>query len=119
MNRRRARGSLERQVLEVLWGMPDGATTGDVLERLGDDLAYTTITTILVRLADKGLATRERRGRVHVYRAVNSEADLTAQRMREILEPSSDRTLALSRFVDGLSKRDEAALRRILDELDQ
>ena len=115
---RRADGTLERAVLEQLWIRPEGATPGEVRKSLADELAYTTVMTILARLWRKGLVERDREGRAFRYRAVSSEADLTADRMRALLDPVGDRRLVLSRFVDGLSEGDEAELRRILEDLE-
>lgn len=119
VQKRRATGTLERMVLEQLWLRPGGATPREVKEALADDLAYTTVMTILARLWKKGLVEREPSGRAFRYRALSGEADLAANRMQQALEPVDDRSLVLSRFVDGLSDDDELALRKILDELDQ
>jgi len=115
---RRATGSLERAVLERLWLAPEGATPGEVRRALDEDLAYTTVMTILRRLWQKGLVDRELRGRAYAYTAKTSEADLAATGMHAVFTAASDRRAALSRFVDGLSKRDEQALRKILDKTD-
>jgi len=106
-------------VLEQLWKTPEGATPREVRAALGGDLAYTTVMTILRRLWQKGLVTRELRGRAYRYCAKASEADLAARGMHAAFAPVNDRRSALSRFVDGLSKRDEDTLRRVLDELDR
>lgn len=116
MAERRATGSLEREVLEQLWKTPRGATPRDVRAAMGDELAYTTIMTILRRLWQKGLAERELHGRAYVYRAKASEADLAATSMHAAFAPVRDRREALTRFVDGLSKADARALRSVLDE---
>ncbi|HXH59398.1 BlaI/MecI/CopY family transcriptional regulator [Iamia sp.] len=116
MAERRATGSLEREVLEQLWQAPQGATPRDVRAAMDDELAYTTIMTILRRLWQKGLAERELHGRAYVYRAKASEADLAANGMHAAFAPVRDRREALTRFVDGLSKSDARALRRVLDE---
>ena len=108
-------GALEHDVLVQLWAMPDGGTPADVLEALGDDLAYTTVMTILSRLYQKDLVDRERRGRAYLYRPKLSEAELTANRMREHMVGSSDKKEVLSHFVDGLSARDARTLRALLD----
>lgn len=117
MSERRQNGQLERAVLEQLWLLPDGATPREVMDRLDKNLAYTTVMTILTRLWRKGLVTREAEGRAYRYTVLATEADLTAERMRSLLDPANDRHLVLSRFVSGLSKRDEAALRKVLDDL--
>lgn len=118
MAARRAMGALEAEVLARLWARPAGATPRDVLDDLGGELVYTTVMNILVRLWRKGLATRERQGKAFVYRAMVDEADLASRRMRAQLDVASDRTAALSRFVDDLPDDDAAALRELLRRLD-
>jgi len=113
---RRSMGELEYEVLTQLWILESPATPAEVLDALDADLAYTTVMTILTRLADKGLVVRERRGRAYAYAPVVSEAELTAQRMHAVLEGSSDRRAALNGFVQSLSKRELTTLRRLLDE---
>lgn len=115
MTDRRPMGALEAQVLDQLWRCPAGATPGEVLEDLGLDLSYTTVMTILTRLWQKGLATREKHGRAFCYRAAISEAELAAQRMAILLGNAKDRRGALSKFVESLSARDARALRSLLE----
>ena len=118
MSDRRPMGALETDVLRALWASATPSTPAEVLRQLGTDLAYTTVMTILTRLWRKGLVEREQQGRAYAYQALVSEADLTAKRMKETLAATKDREAALTRFVDSLSKRDERALRRVLDDLD-
>ena len=107
-------GSLEAAVLERLWAHTEGATPAVILDEMGGDLAYTTVMTVLTRLWEKELASRERHGRAYVYRAAVSEAELVAQRMSAALDRATDRNATLTRFVGGLSKKDERILRRLL-----
>ncbi|MDG9706621.1 BlaI/MecI/CopY family transcriptional regulator, partial [Streptomyces sp. DH37] len=58
--RRRGQGELEVQVLSALCEAPGPVDTAWVRERLGGDLAYTTVITILTRLLAKGAVVRER-----------------------------------------------------------
>ena len=118
MAERRAMGALEMTVLSCLWRSDDAMTPADVIDSMDDPPAYTTIMTILTRLWHKGLVDREPRGRAFAYRPLVSEAELAAQRMRATLLAASDRQDALSHFVGTLTKREERALRRILDDLD-
>lgn len=115
---RRPTGSLEAAVLDVLWASEDPCTPASVLDALDGDLAYTTVMTVLSRLWQKGLAEREQVGRAYAYRAVVSEADLAAARMRDTLAGTSDRSATMSRFVDGLTKREARALRDALEGLE-
>jgi len=117
MVRRRAQGTLEAEVLAVMWAADDAMTPAEVRAAMGTDLAYTTIMTIQTRLLDKGLVERERRGRAFAYRPTVTEAELAARRMSQALIAASDREAVLGRFVDELSVKEAQALRRVLDEM--
>ncbi|WP_282701656.1 BlaI/MecI/CopY family transcriptional regulator [Streptomyces sp. CC219B] len=112
--RRRGQGELEGLVLSVL-GEADGpATAGWVQERLGGDLAYTTVITILTRLLAKGAVTRERAGRSFAWTPVADQAGLAAHKMRKLLDGESDREAVLASFVTSLGPGDERLLRELL-----
>lgn len=114
---RRAAGELEAAALAVLQEAGTALTPGEVRERLGARLAYTTVVTILSRLHAKGVLTRVRSGRAYAYAPVADEPGLAARRMRGVLEATGDREAVLARFVSGLSSADERLLRRMLGEL--
>jgi predicted transcriptional regulator len=111
---RRAAGQLEAAALAVLQSAGSALTPGQVRDRLGDDLAYTTVVTILSRLHAKGVLTRLRSGRAYSYAPVADEPGLAARRMRGVLDAEADREAVLARFVSGMSPEDEQALRRML-----
>jgi|SRR5437764_8278973 len=113
-NARRAPGELEAEVLAVLWSAGEPVSPADVQQRLEGELAYTTVVTILSRLHEKGVATREKQGRSYVYRPVDDEPGLAARRMRKVLDEEPDRRSVLARFVSNLSKSDEQLLRKLL-----
>lgn len=114
--RRRGQGELETQVLAALRAAPGPVPAGWVQERLGGDLAYTTVVTILTRLHAKGAVTRERSGRSFKWTAVADEAGLAALRMRRVLDSeAADREAVLASFVSALSPGDEQLLRALLD----
>ncbi|MFD3579956.1 BlaI/MecI/CopY family transcriptional regulator [Streptomyces sp. NPDC058644] len=112
--RRRAQGELEAQVLAVLHGEAGPVNAAWVQERIGGDLAYTTVMTILTRLLAKGTVTRERVGRSFVWRSAADEAGLAALRMRKVLDGERDRGAVLASFVTTLSPADERMLRGLL-----
>ncbi|KUN24894.1 CopY family transcriptional regulator [Streptomyces antibioticus] len=114
--RRRGQGELEVQVLSALRAADGPATAGWVQERLGGDLAYTTVITILTRLLAKGAVTRERVGRSFVWTPVSDEAGLAARRMRRLLDGESDREAVLASFVTSLEPDDERLLRELLGQ---
>ncbi|GAU66543.1 transcriptional repressor TrmB [Streptomyces sp. NBRC 110611] len=116
--RRRGQGQLEAQVLAALHHAPGPVTAAWVQERLGRDLAYTTVMTILSRLHAKQAVTRERSGRAYVWTPAADEAGLAALRMRRVLDGEPDRDAVLTSFVSALSEHDEQLLRALLDRAD-
>ena len=118
MSDRRAMGALESEVLQCLWAADTPLTPGEVLDMSGDDLAYTTIMTILTRLWNKGLVDRTRDGRAYRYSPRMTEAELMASRMRSVLQTSANQRATLSHFVETLSKREANALRKALVDLE-
>jgi predicted transcriptional regulator len=113
-------GDLERAVMEILWGSDEPASARDVSRSLADrDLAYTTVMTVLDRLAKKGLVTRERDGRAWLYRPAAPREDYIADLMQGALELTGDRSAALVRFVQTVSDDEVAVLRDVLAELDR
>jgi len=112
---RRPDGSLEHEVLSVLWAYDVPLTAAEVLDRLDSPLAYTSVATVLSRLFDKGLVARTLEGRAFAYRATMSESDLIADRMRLAVSTSSDSREVLARFLGKLSRRDIRELRRLMN----
>ncbi|MFE6161267.1 BlaI/MecI/CopY family transcriptional regulator [Streptomyces sp. NPDC056486] len=113
-SRRRGQGELEAQVLSALREAEGPATAGWVQERLGSDLAYTTVVTILTRLLDKGAVTRERAGRSFAWTPSSDEAGLAARKMRKVLDGELDREAVLASFLTALPPGDEQLLREFL-----
>lgn len=112
--RRRGQGELEAQVLSALREAEGPATAGWVQERLGGDLAYTTVVTILSRLLEKGAVTRERAGRSFAWTPSADEAGLAARKMRKVLDGERDREAVLTSFLTALPPGDEQVLRELL-----
>ncbi|MDP9403377.1 MAG: BlaI/MecI/CopY family transcriptional regulator [Actinomycetota bacterium] len=114
-------GELEAAVMEVLWDRGGWLTPGEVHEVLSAQrpLAYTTVMTILVRLWQKGRLERQRDGRAYAYRPLRSREEHVASRMDELLVGAMDRPAALGLFVERLSSRDRAQLRRMLQRRSQ
>ncbi|MFC8506745.1 BlaI/MecI/CopY family transcriptional regulator [Streptomyces sp. NPDC057411] len=117
--RRRGQGELEALVLAAMRAAHGPVTAGQVQERLGGDLAYTTVITILTRLHAKGAVTRRRAGRSFEWTAVADEAGLAALRMRRVLDGESDREAVLARFVTGLSSQEEQLVRELLAQAEE
>lgn len=113
-------GELETAVMDVLWHATEPVTVREVLDQLTDrDPAYTTVMTVLDRLAKKGVADRERDGRAWRYRPSSTREELTAQALRSTLDGLGEdqRRTALLHFLDDASPTEIADLRAALDSL--
>ena len=110
--------------MEQLWAAPADValTVREVHAALarGRAIAYTTVMTVMDRLARKDLVSQEKDGRAYRYRARATRAALTAGLMRDTLDDFAehDRGTALVAFVEEASADDLAALRRALADLD-
>ncbi|MFF4712536.1 BlaI/MecI/CopY family transcriptional regulator [Streptomyces eurythermus] len=113
--RRRGQGELEGQVLGALREADGPVSAAWVQQRLGGDLAYTTVVTILTRLLAKDVVSRERHGRSFLWRPTADVARLAALRMRRLLDGERDREAVLASFVTALPPGDEQVLRALLD----
>ncbi|MFF4548592.1 BlaI/MecI/CopY family transcriptional regulator [Streptomyces sp. NPDC001406] len=111
---KRANGAREAEILDLLQLAEAALTPGEVAERLGGELTYSSVVTILTRMHTKGLLTRTPRGRAYAYAPVTDDAGFAARRMRTVLEERPDREAVLARFADGLSDTDADLLRQLL-----
>jgi len=78
---------LELDCMNTLWPMGEG-TVREIRERLAPrrPRAYTTIMTIMDRLARKGIVERRKAGRAYVYRANLSAEDARSQALSQVVE---------------------------------
>lgn len=105
-------GPLESEVMRALWRADEPMTVRAVLQvvnrRREPKLAYTTVMTVLTRLADKGILDRHQQGRGYVYvPAVTGPAGIA---VREVLRDFGD--AAVAQFVDE-ARADPKLLRRL------
>ncbi len=111
---RRPAGGLEAVVVAALAAGTEPMTVADVRRAIGEELAHTTVLTVLNRLVDKGRASRDDNARAHRYSIVSHEGASTALRMRRLLDADLNRAAVLTRFVDKLSPDEEDLLRTLL-----
>jgi predicted transcriptional regulator len=113
-------GPLEMQVL----GLLDSARTASVaavraeLATRGKRYAYTTVMTVLARLYDKGLLSRDKVGLRYEYRS-GPRASQFKQRLIQRVQAAlfSDRQKSLATLLDGnLTREQLKELRRLIDE---
>ena len=113
----------EWQIMNALWqGHP--ATARDVADRLPDDVrwAYTTIKTMLTRLAAKQAVAEEKRGNVSVYEPLVSLTGARRSALSSLLDKAFDGAVEpMLHFLvrdKKLSERQRRELVRILEDED-
>ncbi len=110
-------GDLERAVMDVLWDRGTPATVREVADALADrELAYTTVMTVLDRLAGKDMVQRTRTGRAWSYRPAASREAYIARLMLDALELTGSRDAALVRFARSVSGSEAEVLRKALED---
>lgn len=113
-------GPLEYAAMSALWA-ESPANVNVVLKRVnarrarGDELAYTTVMTVLARLHDKGLLDRVKAGRGYDYTPRYSERALIDHLGRQQVDDLVDRfgPVALTQFAAALRDRDPALLEEL------
>jgi predicted transcriptional regulator len=105
--------------MDVLWEEPGRELTGRDVVKAVPGYAYTTVATVLDRLAHKGLISRTPGGRAIRFAATSTRAAHTAELMHEALMVSRDPDAVLVRFAETVSRSEAAVLRRALDELER
>jgi predicted transcriptional regulator len=111
-------GPLEAEVMAVLWRTGRPMPVREVAEAVnagrGSPLAYTTVLTVMTRLAGKNILVRSRSGRGYVYTPV--AADTAEIAVRGVLDEFGE--AALARFVEQveLEPRLQARLRRLMEQ---
>jgi predicted transcriptional regulator len=117
-------GELERTVMDALWSHGPNLSVREVMDRMTEagekELAYTTVMTVLDRLAKKDIAERTRDGRAWRYTAAASREELAATALRSTLDNvQADRRLAMMHFLDDASPAEIHDLRAALAEVER
>jgi predicted transcriptional regulator len=112
---------VELELMNILWRL-EGGTVNDVLGALPAErpLAYTSVSTILRILEQKGVLASEKVGRGHRYLPLVPKQDYETFALEQVMGKVFDgQPVALvRRLVDGgqLSREDLAALQELLEE---
>jgi BlaI family transcriptional regulator, penicillinase repressor len=76
---------LELQIMQVIWRL-GASTVNDVQQGLEQELAYTTVQTMLNILEKKGKLKRKLRGRSYEYSATVTEAKASGHAVRDLVD---------------------------------
>jgi predicted transcriptional regulator len=111
---RKILGDLEADVMEAIWAR-GRATVHDVHRLLAEadrELAYTTVMTVMSRLAEKGLLEKRKDGAAYLYTPAASKEEFTRRTVGTVLSELLDdfSAPAMSQFVELVGEQDDAAI---------
>ena len=120
---RKILGDLEADVMEAIWSC-GRATVHDVHERLtaaNRELAYTTVMTVMSRLADKGLLKKRKEGAAYMYVPAASKEEFTRRTVGKVVSELLDdfTAPAMSHFVDFVGEQDDAAIEALAKAIEE
>ena len=115
-------GELEKEVMDVVWENSSPVTVREVLQRISKKrkVAYTTIMTIMTRLADKGLLNRKSDGgKAYAYQAVYSREKFLSNVSKQIIKNfiSIFGQAAIAHFAEEIEKIPADKRRKLLKML--
>lgn len=109
----------EAHLMEVLWRRGP-STVSEVRDALADDLAYTTVLTVLRTLESKGYAGHDAEGRAHRYSATVTREKAQRSAARALVHKlfAGSNELLLTHLVTDrkLSDAQVARIRKLLDQ---
>jgi predicted transcriptional regulator len=109
----------EMDVMNVLWKLGSG-TVSEVREGLSDELAYTTVLTILRTLEKKGHVRHEAEGRAHRYLPLVERAHAQESAVRRVTRKlfggSPELVMAHLLNEKGLTQKQLRRLKALVDE---
>jgi predicted transcriptional regulator len=105
-------GPLSREVMEMVWSTDRPVSVREIVDginsRRSEPLAYTTVMTVMTRLAEKETLSRRRAGRGFLYEA--TAPDPAGIAVKNVIRTYGDE--AMAHFVDE-ARSDPDTLRRL------
>ncbi len=109
-------------VMNAVWEAGEAVSARDVLESVESDWAYTTVKTLLSRLAEKGILSEYKRANTNYYESLVTRDQARADALHLLVDKAFDGTFGslLQHMVsrEKLSKRDRQRLAEMMAELD-
>ncbi len=117
-------GETEMEVLHHVWDLGE-ATVADVRERILEDrdVAYTTVMTVLKKLADKGYLDYHKEGRSYVYQPAEEpdavQHSLLQRLMEKVFRGSPTALVQTLVQREDLSDDEREEIRALIETLDE
>lgn len=116
-------GELESQIMEIIWTQNSPVSVKNINLALSKKrpIAYTTVMTVMARLASKGILTREIKGQSYIYKPNLSRDKFIARAVHGIFSSaiSSLGEGVLAHFIKEIKKINPAKRRELLKILDE
>lgn len=112
---------VELELMTLLWKLGEGSVN-DVIEQLPPEreLAYTSVSTILRILEQKGILKARKEGRGHIYTPVLSKSDYESKTLKHVVDRVFDGTpVALVRQLLDTVKLNESDLKELKSLIEQ
>lgn len=97
-------GGLEQKIMDTLWAAASPQKPSAIVHTLGKTHAYTTITTVLKRMYDKGLVVRRQKGNVFYYQPASTKSDFACECLDDLF----------TRLFESYGSEVTAAYKRVL-----
>src|SRR5688572_10744620 len=113
----------ELEILHVIWEK-DAVSVKDVHDAMGGDKAngYTTILKLMQIMHEKGLVTRQKNGKLHLYKAVPTQENTRQQILDKMIQTvfqGSAAQLVMSALGNKKSSKEELReIKRYLEKLE-
>ena len=121
MSAKQSLGPLEHQIMDIVWSQKKATVYSVVNQLCGEkQLAYTTVMTVMTRLAQQGVLSREKKGKTYFYypqetkeKFIHSVVQNTIQKMVDMFG-----TEAVVAFVDETKNLSKEHKEKLLSKID-
>ncbi len=118
---RKILGDLEAEIMEIAWKDQDFLVRDiyEILKRRRK-IAYTTVMTVMSRLADKGLLVKKKQRQAYVYNAAASRDEFMQSTLKQIINGLLDdfATPVMSQFVDLVGDENPARIHQLAEMIE-
>ncbi|OMF21470.1 transcriptional regulator [Paenibacillus sp. FSL H8-0548] len=115
-------GSLEAKIMDILWDAEE-LSIKDVQARLEKDKAvnFNTVMTVMNRLLDKGILQKRLKGRLSLYRPIETREVFIEQQSKRLTKNLLDEFggVVINHMIDALKDVDQSLLDRLEHKLQQ
>lgn len=110
-------GNSESDIMDIIWRKDCEVCVRDIYEELAArrEIAYTTVMTIMGRLADKKILQKRKEGNVSYFIPVMTREDFTSQVVGNVVDSllKDFADVTFSHFLERVKKEDKAIIEKL------